>query len=136
MEIYNDTITIINILDKVDSDTDEKEVHKTIVTGCGWYSESISEITGAQINTGQKVKVLIPFDKGYSEYDEWKEEQEGFTLRPNDYVFKGSISDTVTVSNIQQICNSYKPNAIKVKYVEVLEKRTGVPIKIQLRIEG
>lgn len=136
MNVYDETITIINKLDGEDSESGKTEVFKTVITDCGWYSESIADVSGSNISLGQKGKVLIPFSKGYLPYNEWKDEQEGFTARTTDYVFKGEISDNVTASNLSSIYNKYKPNAIKVKYVEELKERTGVPIKVQLRIEG
>ena len=136
MTIYNDTITIFNILDGADSDSGKKELFKTVITDCGWYSESMSSISGSTVSTGQKVKVLIPFDKGYSPYSEWKTEQTGFTARPSDYVFKGESSEVVTISTISKIANDNKPYAVKIDFVEVLEERTGVPVKIEVRIEG
>lgn len=136
MTIYNDTITIFNKLDGTDTVSGKEEVVKTVLSGCGWYSQAESSVSGTNISIGQKGKVLIPFNKGYLPYDEWKAEQAGFTMRLSDCVFKGEISDAVTVSNLSKIYNKYKPNAIKVKYIDDLEERTGVPIKIQLRIEG
>ena len=136
MQIYNDTITIFNKIDGTDTVSEKDEIQKTVLSGCGWYSQAESSVSGSNVSIGQKGKVLIPFDKGYSTYEKWKTTKTGFTMRLSDYVFKGEISDEVTISNLSRIYNKYKPNAIKVKYIDDLEKRTGVPIKIQLRIEG
>lgn len=145
MNIYDKTITILNKLRGEDNPvTPETEGARTTyldawkittISDCGWYVTSIADMNGSNVVMGNTIKVMIPFNKGYLKYNDWKTSQTGFTVSKDDYIILGTISEeTIGPNDIVRIIKKYSPNVCTVRSFRELDKRVGNTL--ELFIEG
>lgn len=135
MMFHDKTITVLNRLHSKDALDHKDSWSKTIIHDCGWYTKSIASMKDANaVVMGKIIKVLIPFNTGYTPYNEWISTGVGFTMSQDDYIVLGEITEEVTANNIMQIVQKYKPDICTVKIYRYLDKR--VDNTIELYVEG
>lgn len=136
--IYNDTITILNKLKVTDSITKQDVWHKTILYNAYWSKMGVSNVAGTTVGVGEVIKVLIPFNDNYKQYNDWKQvgNQEGaYTMSLNDYIVLGEVTEDVTASNVISVTNAYGDNVCTVRSITECQKRVDSQ-QIQLMIKG
>ena len=136
-EMYKETVTIFNKLKGVDALSKQDIWYKRVLTGVGWYTKSVSSVTGSTVNIGSKIQVLIPNNKGYIPYNIWKGnglQTTGFTLSLNDYIVRGIVEEEVTAQTITKVLAAYEPNVCQIRGIRELPSR-GIEF-IQFSIEG
>lgn len=128
--MYDKTITVLNCLKKAVNGVDLWQ--KTVITNAEYYTEKISSINGTTVNLGETVTVLIPFNKNYLPFSNWKTNRTGnYTMSQGDLIILGgTVTETVTASNIITVKNTY--NSCEVKTISEREKKNGA--KIQLKV--
>lgn len=133
--IYNQTVTILNKLKRADTGGSSDIWQKFVVNDAAWYSQVERTVTGGNVAIGSYIVCMIPFHDEYKDYFDWKTSHNGFyTMSVGDYVVLGTVTETITASNIVATMTNYEPNVCLVKHFEELHDRYGA--FIQLRIEG
>lgn len=133
---HDKTITVLNRLRSADSITHRDIWYKTVITECGWYNEALAKIRDTDVVMGETIKVLIPFNKGYKRYSEWKQsggQINSFTISPDDYIILGEVSEEVTSDTVIKIVQSYAPFVCTVKVFRELDKRMDNTIELFVR---
>lgn len=136
--IYNDTITILNKLKATDSITKQDAWYKTILHNAYWSNTSVSNVSGTTVGVGEVIKVLIPFNNNYKQYNDWKQagnQDDAYTMSTNDYIIYGEVLEDVTSNNVVQITTKYGEKVCTVRSVTECEKRISNQV-VQLKIEG
>ena len=135
--IYNQKVTILNKLKKVDSHSNLDVWQKTVIEDAVWYSKVERTVTSNTVSIGSYITCLIPFHDEYLPYTEWKVagNQEGhFTMSSGDYIILGEVVEEITPSNIVATMTKYEPNVCTVKHCTEVPKRFGATV--QLMVEG
>ena len=137
MNLHDKTITVLNKLKSSASTTKQDIWYKTVITNCGWYVTSISDMNGSNVVMSQTIKVMIPFSSKFLPYNEWKNagmQIDHYTISRDDYIILGTVEEDITSSNILQVVQKYAPDVCTVKSFRNLDKRVGNTI--QLYVEG
>lgn len=136
--IYNQRITIINKLKRVDTDDKKLDVwYKHTVDNAVWYEESARNSGGNAVYIGTYITVLIPFNDDYMDYRDWKkleDKDSKFTMSSGDYIVLGDVPEEVNASNIVKLMEEYGNNSCTVKHIKRPHKRFNATV--QLKIEG
>lgn len=119
-DIYGETITLINKLDANHAALKEDVYYTTVIHGCMWSTESAIGTSSSGVVTPTTLhRVQIPSDAGdYESYTDWRklDSREGiFTLRANDYVVRGEVTEPITAANIRNVVRDYEPDAFQVR---------------------
>lgn len=134
-DLYNNQVTIVNKLKKVDSGTGATTdtFVKTVINTAEFRKKTVRNVSGTTVSIGEVETVLIPFGSGYLPYDTWKTDtSKGFTMNPGDLIFYGTLAETPTVSNITTLKTTYKNCDVR----SVLVAKDNGVAKVQLMIEG
>ena len=134
--MYDKTITICNKLKKIDSGegTTTDTWIKTVLTGVEHYQKTVRTMSGNTVSVGVATIVLIPFNKGYLPYDQWKLDTSlGFTVSAGDIVFLDmELSEEPTSANITSLKTQY--GGIACKSINII-KKNGIAL-VEVKIEG
>ena len=137
-QIYNQKITILNKLKRVDSPDGKLDVwYKHTVDNAVWYEDSARNSGGNGVYIGTYITVMIPFNDDYLDYRDWKNLQDKnskFTMSSGDYIVLGNVPETITASNVIETMKTYEGNYCMVKHIKRPHKRFNA--KVQLMIEG
>jgi hypothetical protein len=133
--MYDETVTIINKLKKVDSGvgatTDTWK--KTVINTAEIDKKTVKNVAGNTVSIGESEIVLIPFNSGYLPYNTWKSDTtKGFTMNVGDLIIYGTITETPDNSNITSIKQKYEN--CDVRTVKIA-KNNGVAM-VQVKVEG
>lgn len=135
--IYNQKVTILNKLKRVDSKTGVDVWRKSTADDVAWYTKSARSAGNSSVFIGTYITVLFPFNSRYLPYMEWKKpgNQEGhFTMSSGDYIILGDVDEEVTAKNIIEVLEKYGENVCQVKHHNASYKRFGA--RVQLKVEG
>ena len=136
--IYNQKITILNKLKRVDTDDKKLDVwYKHTVDNAVWYEDSARNSGGNGVYIGTYITVLIPFNDDYLDYRNWKQLEDRnskFTMSSGDYIVLGDVEEEVNASNVVEIMKSYEGNYCIVRHIKRPHKRFNATV--QLKIEG
>lgn len=135
---FRHTITILNKRDGRDSPDHLDAWKKTVLDHCAWKQTETQGQSGrlseaVEINEGAEYLVRVPPSDEYRPYSAWKEDMEGFTFSPGDYVIKGEIAEEVTAETVQSVVNRYRPDAFEVR---LFRDNTGTGYLDHYRLEG
>lgn len=118
---YCDTITLYNKLDSADSADGKEHWIKTVLENVSYNSRESASQGGNQMsltwqNRSTSYTVRIPETADYHPYHEWKENLNGFTLRPGDVVVKGICEEDLdpVANNPAKFLNRMKPEAFHI----------------------
>lgn len=136
--IYNQRITILNKLKRVDTDDKKLDVwYKHTVDNAVWYEDSARNSGGNGVYIGTYITVLIPFNDDYVDYRNWKQltnKDSKFTMSSGDYIVLGDVEEEITASNVVETMKSYEGNYCIVRHIKRPHKRFNATV--QLKIEG
>ena len=135
--IYNQRITIINKLKRVDSKTGLDVWYKHTVDDVAWYTDSARSASSSSVFIGTYITVLMPFNDKYMQYKKWKtggNVDEYFTISNGDYIVLGDVEEDITASNVIAVMQKYEPDVCQVKHIQELHDRFNATV--QLKIEG
>lgn len=135
--IYNQKVTILNKLKKVDSPGNLDVWQKTVIDDAVWYSRVERTVSNNAVVIGSYITCHIPFHKEYLPYSEWKLEgnQDGhYTMSSGDYIVLGEVEEEITPQNIIATMQKYEPNVCIVKHCTEAPMRFGATV--QLMVEG
>ncbi len=136
--IYNQRITILNKLKRVDTDDKKLDVwYKHTVDNAVWYEDSARNSGGNGVYIGTYITVLIPFNDDYTDYRNWKQLEDKdskFTMSSGDYVVLGDVEEEINASNVVEVMKSYEGNYCIVRHIKRPHKRFNATV--QLKIEG
>jgi hypothetical protein len=138
--IYNQRITILNKLKRVDTDDKKLDVwYKHTVDNAAWYEDSARNSGGNGVYIGTYITVFIPFSDNYIDYRNWKQLEDKdknskFTMSSGDYIVLGDVEEEITASNVVEIMKSYEGNYCIVRHIKRPHKRFNATV--QLKIEG
>ena len=135
--IYNQTITILNKLQRTDSSTGKDVWYKTIINDVAWYTDSARSAGSNAVYIGSYITILIPFHDEYLEYLEWRKEgnpETHFTMSTGDYVVKGIVEEEITADNIVKTLQKYGENVCFVRHHNANYDRFGA--RVQLKVQG
>lgn len=128
-EIYNETITVINILDAKDSDEKQDAYVKHFLDGCMWNIRTARTVEqDGTVTVGTTHVVQIPEDAEYLPYKEWAklaDKSTHFTIRPKDYVVLGKVTEELTALNLRKVILNYEPEAFQVQAFRDATKGKG-----------
>lgn len=125
-KIYNETITIINRLDARDSKQKTDEYFTTVLKNCMWSLVTTRTVqTDGTVIIGTSHRVQIPENASYSQYKDWKENQDGFTIRTGDYVIRGELNESINSGNYRNIIKQYEPDAFEIQTFRDATKGDG-----------
>lgn len=119
-EIYGDTITLINKLDAKHALLKQDAYYATVLHNCMWSDEFANGVSSSGVVTPTTIhRIQIPAYEGqYIPYMEWRK-MEGrenyFTLRTDDYIVRGEITENVDATTIRSIISEFEPNAFQVR---------------------
>lgn len=136
-QIYNQKITILNKLKRVDADGKLDVWYKHTVDNAVWYEDSARNSGGNGVFIGTYITVMIPFNDDYLDYRDWKKldkKDSKFTMSSGDYIVLGDVPETVDASNVVKLMEEYGDKSCTVKHIKRPHKRFGA--RVQLRIEG
>lgn len=136
--IYNQRITILNKLKRVDTDDKKLDVwYKHTVDNAVWYEDSARNSGGNGVYIGTYITVLIPFNDNYVDYRNWKQLEDKdskFTMSSGDYIVLGDVEEEINASNVVEVMKSYEGNYCIVRHIKRPHKRFNATV--QLKIEG
>lgn len=130
-------ITLLNKLKRKDSVTNTDVWYKTIIQGCVYKKDKVSNVSGTTVSMGQAFTILIPFTGAYLPYKDWKQLEDktgAYTLSSQDVIILDEVTEEVTANNIVQIKNEYEPNTCEIRMIEEVEQKLGV--SYQFRVNG
>lgn len=137
-QIYNQKITILNKLKRVDTPDNKLDVwYKHTVDNAVWYEDSARNSGGNGVFIGTYITVMIPFNDDYMDYRDWKkitDKDSKFTMSSGDYIVLGDVPETVNASNIVKLMEEYGDKSCTVKHIKRPHNRFNA--HVQLRIEG
>jgi len=82
-----------------------------------WSSNDGISINGTQLTKVDSLMArILMSEEGYQKPDEFEKLQEGWTLRPDDYLVKGIVDE---VTSITKLCEDYGINVMKIMNVAV-----------------
>lgn len=130
----HNTITILNRLSGADTITGDDVWYKTILTNCVWVSHINQDIIQDETILSSSVTVRIPKNPDYKEYINWKNSPDTtFTLNIGDFIILGEILEIPQDTNILDLIQKYKPNAIEIKG---FKNNSNISLMPHYRIEG
>ena len=134
--IYSNRVSILNKLKRDDGTSGSDEWFVTVVDNVAWYRNSDRTVSASGVYLGEYKTILIPFNKAYLSYDEWKNNTEGhFTVSEGDYIVLGEVTEDITAKNVVSVMKKLdKSKVCLVKSVIPREKRFGA--KVQVKVEG
>ena len=134
--IYSNRVSILNKLKRDDGTSGSDEWFVTVVDNVAWYRNSDRTVSASGVYIGEYKTILIPFNKAYLPYDEWKNNTEGhFTVSEGDYIVLGEVTEDITAKNVVSVMKKLdKSKVCLVKSVIPREKRFGA--KVQVKVEG
>lgn len=135
--IYNQTITILNKLKRVDNDTGLDQWYKTVLNDVAWYTDSARSAGNHDVYIGTYITILIPFHDEYCDYLEWrnlKEREKFYTMSTGDYIIRGVMPEDVDSSNIVKTLEKYGENVCLVRHHNANYNRFGATV--QLKVQG
>lgn len=130
------TITLVNKLNRKDTQSGVDEWYKTEIQGCKYKKISHHNVTEKTTVIGESFTVLIPFTDKLLDYSDWKtaDKSKYYTIRPADYIFIGELDEEVTANNLTTLYNDYKDRALQVKsYTQVVK---ALWTDYELKVEG
>lgn len=135
---FRHTVTVLNKQDGLDSPDHLDTWKKTVLKQCAWKqtetrSQSGRLSEGAEANEGADYLVRVPPSSEYRPYSAWKEDMEGFTFSPRDYIIKGEITEEVTAETVQSVVSQHRPDAFEVR---LFRDNTGSGYLDHYRLEG
>lgn len=135
---FRHTITVLNKRDGLDSPDHLDAWKKTVLKQCAWKQTETQSQSGrvsddTEISEGAEYLVRVPPSTEYRPYSAWKEDMEGFTFSPGDYVLKGEITEEVTAETVQSIVSQHRPDAFEVR---LFRDNTGSGYLDHYRLEG
>lgn len=128
-------ITIANRLNRTDSVTGLDVWYKTELHDITYSKERVTDVNGTQVSVGEVFTILIPFDKYYKSYIEWKKlaNKDGFyTLSQGDYIFLTQVKEDIQPNNIMTLKNSYKPLVCEVRSIIEVSHKHGATIRLKV----
>ena len=135
--IYNQKITILNKLNRVDSLTGLDVWYKTVIDDAAWYKSVERGVTTTSVVISPFIKVEIPFHDNFLPYDEWKQNgmQVGnYTMSANDYIVLGEVEEDINAQNVVATMKKYGENVCTVKFHKELYNRFNA--NVQIYVEG
>ncbi len=135
--IYNQQITILNKLKRIDSDTNKDVWYKTVLTDVAWYTDSARSAGNHDVYIGSYITILIPFHEEYLDYLDWvkaKERENYYTMSTGDYVIKGFVEEDITPENIVKTMDKYGERVCLVRHHNANYDRFGATV--QLKVQG
>lgn len=127
-KIYDDTITVINKLDATDSALKMDSYYKTVIPHCMWVVKQTRTVQdNGTVVIGTVHQVQIPESKDYCTYKEWLDTDkiDAFTIRTNDYIVRGEVTEEITAQNIRKVIALYEPEAFQVQSFRDATKGEG-----------
>ena len=129
---WNDTVTVLNKRDGLDSPDGLDAWKRTVLTGCFWIDQKEQGQSGTEINLSVSCLVRIPWSVEYRPYQEWKVDMKGFTFSTGDYIILGEVSEPVSAENVQ---NVVRMNLLRSFQVQFFKDNTAGPLP-HYRLEG
>lgn len=125
--LYHDTVTIINRLDAKDAGVSSDVYKVTVLHDCMWIADDAETVTGTgTVDIGTTFKVQVPKTADYRPYHQWKNDQEGFTVRAGDYVVLGEVTEEVTASTVKKVVAKHEPDSFIVQHFRDATKPQGL----------
>lgn len=112
---WNDTVTVLNKRDGLDSPDGMDVWKKTVLRGCFWAGEQTQGQSGQEVSEGASYLLRVPQSADYRPYPDWKSDMEGFTFSPGDYVILGEAAEEITPETVQGVVERNRPNAFEVR---------------------
>lgn len=128
-------ITIANRLNRTDSVTGLDVWYKTELHDIIYSKERVTDVNGTQVSVGEVFTILIPFDKYYKSYIEWKklaDKDSFYTLSQGDYIFLTQVEEDIQPNNIMTLKNSYKPLVCEVRSIIEVSQKHGATIRLKV----
>lgn len=128
-------ITIANRLNRTDSVTGLDVWYKTELHNIPYSKERVTDVNGTQVSVGEVFTILIPFDKYYKSYIEWKKlanKDDFYTLSQGDYIFLTSVAEDIQPNNIMTLKNSYKSLVCEVRSIIEVSQKHGATIRLKV----
>ena len=135
--IYNETVTILNKLQRADGDTGQDVWYKTILTDVAWYRDSARSAGNHDVYIGSYITILVPFHEEYVDYLEWKNlknKEDFYTMSTGDYVIRGIVEEEIDASNVVKTLDKYGERVCFVRHHNSNYDRFGATV--QLKIQG
>ncbi len=124
---FANTVTLYNHY--YDPETHAASWQRTVLDNCWFSRESSRTQEGASMTFADVFNVRIPKSADYHPPLEWTP-GEGFTLQPDDLIFKGNVDFEIDENTDGQRANDYfnqcKPEAFYVKSVKINTNAAGV----------
>lgn len=135
--IYNETVTILNKLQRADGDTGQDVWYKTILTDVAWYRDSARSAGNHDVYIGSYITILVPFHEEYVDYLEWKNlknKEDFYTMSTGDYVIRGIVEEEIDANNVVKTLDKYGERVCFVRHHNANYDRFGATV--QLKIQG
>lgn len=129
---WNDTVTVLNKLDGLDSPDGLDAWKKTVLSGCFWAGEQTQGQSGQEVSGGASYLLRVPQSADYRPYQDWTADMEGFTVSPGDYVILGEAAEEITPETVQGVVERHRPDAFEVRK---FKENTRGPLQ-HYRLEG
>lgn len=135
---FRHTVTVLNKRDGLDSPDHLDTWKKTVLQKCAWKQTETRSQSGrvsddTEISEGAGYLVRVPPSGKYRPYTSWKEDMEGFTFSPGDYIIKGEVHEEVTAETVLSVVNRRRPDAFE---VQLFRDNTGSGYLDHYRLEG
>lgn len=128
-QIYDDTITVINILDSSDSLLKQDMPYKTVIPHCMWSDKPQRTVgTNGTVIIGTVHQVQIPESENYMPYREWRKHEnrkDAFTLQPGDYIVRGEVTEELDATNLRKTLKAYEPDVFPIQLFRDATKGAG-----------
>lgn len=112
---WNDTITVLNKRDGLDSPDHLDAWKRTVLRGCFWAGQQTRSQSGQEISEGASCLLRVPQSADYRPYLDWKTDMGGFTFSPGDYIILGEMEEEVTAETVQSVVERHRPNAFEIR---------------------
>lgn len=112
---WNDTVTVLNKRDGLDSPDGLDAWKRTVLRGCFWAGEQTQGQSGQEISEGAAYLLRVPRSADCRPYLEWKTDMEGFTFSTGDYIILGEAAEEITPETVQSVVERYRPDAFEVR---------------------
>lgn len=112
---WNDTVTVLNKRDGLDSPYGLDTWKKAVLRGCFWAGEQTQGQSGQEISGGAAYLLRVPKSADYRPYRDWKADMEGFTFSPGDYIILGEAVEEITPETVQRVVERHRPDAFQVR---------------------
>lgn len=124
---WRTTVTVLN--KKIDTEEKKVKWYATVLRNCFWGTKIDAGARGGGFQaysaedrtTHEKPTVIvrIPYQRKYQTPREWNEYPNGFTIKPDDILFRGLVSEPfANGKNVNEVLNSYGLDAMVVKVVK------------------